>query len=109
MDWLLQSLATSFLAWLGIGGLIAVGALVLGYFFPPIRRIAIEVAVAILTVGLIYAKGRREGSVAKQKEWDDAEAKSVQRGKDARTAAESEPAPDELRDPLNRDNKRGAV
>lgn len=109
MDWLLQSLATSFLAWLGIGGLIAVGALVLGYLFPSTRRIAIEIAVAILTVGLIYARGRREGSSAKQAEWNRAEEKSVQRGKDARTAAESEPAPDELLDPLNRDNKQGPV
>lgn len=108
MDWLLQSLATSFLAWLGIGGLIAVGALVLGYFFPPIRRIAIEIAVAVMTVGLIYAKGRREGSAAKQAEWNRAEDKSVQRGKDARTAAERDVAGG-VRDDFDRDNKPGSV
>lgn len=108
MDWLLQSLATSFLAWLGIGGLIAVGALVLGYFFPGIRRIAIEIAVAVLTIGLIYAKGRREGSAATQRKWNEAEAKSIQRGKDARTAAERDAATG-MRDGFDRDDKPGAV
>lgn len=108
MDFLTHWVFTSFVAWLGIGGLIAVGALVLGYFFPPIRRVAIEIAVAVLTIGLVYARGRKEGSAAKQKDWDNAEAKSVQRGKDARAAAERDNAGG-VRDGFDRDDKQGSV
>ncbi len=107
-QWLLQLLAASFLSWLGIGGLIAVGALILGYFFPPMRRIAIEIAVAVVTFGIIYATGRREGRAAKQREWDDAEARSIQRGTDARAAAERDAATG-MRDGFDRDDKPGTV
>ena len=103
-QWLLQLLAASFLSWLGIGGLIAVGALILGYFFPPMRRIAIEIAVAVVTFGIIYATGRREGRVAKQAEWDQAEQRSIERGKKARDEAESDAARG-IDDGFDRDRK----
>lgn len=108
MDFLTHWIFTSFVAWLGIGGLVAVGALALGYFFPSMRRVAIEIAVAVLSFGLIYAKGRSEGKAAKQKEWDDAEQRSIQRGKDARVAAERDVASG-VRDEFDRDDKQGPV
>lgn len=42
---------------LGLGGLTIIVLAAIAWFFPPLRRIAIEIGMAILAVGSIYAKG----------------------------------------------------
>jgi len=71
-------------------GMVTAGAaaLAVAWFFPPFRQAAITVAIA--AAGLLTARhiGRREGAARKQKEWDDAIVRDVQRGEAARRDAE---------------------
>ena len=47
-------------AWLALGGLSLAGLIAIAWFFPPFRRLAIEIAAAIAAGMAIYAKGAHD-------------------------------------------------
>jgi hypothetical protein len=90
--------------WLGLTAVIVIGCVALGYFFPPLRRIAIEVAGVALASATIYTQGNRD----EKKKWDQAEQNTINKSNKARSDAERDVAadPDGVRnDQFNRDNK----
>lgn len=70
--------------WVGGAGLIVVACAAVGYFFPPLRRVAIEIAGVVLAATAIYAKGTRDES----KKWDRAIERDVKKGQQARSDAQ---------------------
>lgn len=74
--------------WLGLGGAIVAGALAVAWFFPPLRNIALTVAAGVAGAVAIYTKGSADAARRKQKEWDDAENRMVDKGNQARADAE---------------------
>jgi hypothetical protein len=88
--------------WGAIGGtaLIVVACVAVGYFFPPLRRIAIEVAGVALAAATIYTKGNRDEAA----KWNQAVQKDLQKGQDARAAAQRDVDAGRVRgDEWNRD------
>lgn len=47
-------------ALIGLSGLAVAGLLVLAWFVPPVRRLALEAAAIIFAAGAIYAKGAKD-------------------------------------------------
>ena len=85
---------------------IGAAAVAIAWFFPQFRQAAIAVAVA--AAGLLTARriGRHEGAADKQKEWDDAILRDVQRGEAARRDAERDVDAGRVRgDQWNRDRR----
>ena len=88
----------SLLGWeITAGGAIAACLAVAG-FFPPFRKYALMAAAAVGVVLGIYRKGYKEGEARKKKEWDNAIERDVQKGSDARAAAERDVAAGGVRD-----------
>lgn len=58
--------------WLGLTGVIIAGCIALGYFFPPLRRLALEIGAIALTAATIYTKGNRDEAARQQKLKDEA-------------------------------------
>ena len=71
-DFLFHSLA----GWLGITGIIVVICGVVAWFFPPLRRIAIEVGAVVLAAAALYAQGSRDRAALEQRRKDEAVAKA---------------------------------
>ena len=104
IDWIALHIFSSIWGWLGIGGLAIAGLLVVAYLFPPFRKNAIIVAAAIGGVLALSAKAARDARAANQRKWDKAEAKSVERGHEARADAESQVASGKAKDKFDRED-----
>lgn len=83
-----SSLLTSFIAQLSLGATIVIGCVAAGYFFPPVRRLAAEIAVGTILFGVIANHFFSEGKAYVQAKWDAAEQRAVVQGEKARTDAE---------------------
>lgn len=70
--------------WIGTAGIVVIICVVVGYFVPGLRLIALEVAAVVLAAASIYTKGNRDEA----KKWSDANKRDIQKGKQARTDAE---------------------
>ena len=79
-DFILHSLW----GWLGLAGVIVAACVAVGYFFPPLRRIAIEVAAVVIAATAIYTRGSRDEAA----KWNRAIEKDVQKGQQARSDAQ---------------------
>lgn len=90
--------------WIGLGGVSVAGLLAIAYFIPGFRRLAIEIGAAIAGALFIYTKGIRDGSKAKQAQWDAAIKKQNQRSDDARADAIRDESRG-VRDGFDRDEK----
>ena len=91
------------IGWLGLTAVIVAGCAAIAWFFPPLRRIAAEVAAVAIAAASIYTKGNRDEA----RKWSDAENRAIDKGNDARAAAERDVSadPDGVRnDKFNRDN-----
>lgn len=69
--------------WIGTAGLVVAACAVVAWYFPPFRQAAISIAGVVITAAAIYAKGNRDEA----KKWDNAIAKDVQKGQQARADA----------------------
>lgn len=58
--------------WISTTVLIVAGCAALGYFFPPLRRIAFEVAAVAVAATAIYTKGNRDRAATEQRRRDEA-------------------------------------
>lgn len=74
--------------WLGLGGVAIAACVAVAIYFPPFRRLAIAAGVAVAGALVLYGKGYRDAEKRKQKEWDDAEKRMVDKGNRARADAE---------------------
>lgn len=92
MDWI-----NPLYMYLGLGGVSIAAAVAVAIYFPPFRKIAVVVAVAIAGVLTAYAKGSRDATKRKQKEWDDANKRDVAKGRKARADAERDVAAGRVR------------
>lgn len=70
--------------WVGTAVLVVLACIAVGYFFPPFRRIAIEIAAVVIAAASIYTKGNRDEA----KKWNKAIDRDVAKGKQARSDAE---------------------
>lgn len=92
--------------WLGAGGAGVIVALAVAWFFPPFRRIALEVAAVLAIATTLYGKGISDGSAYIQAKWDAQELQITERNAKARSDAERtvRDNPDGVRnDPNDRD------
>lgn len=95
------------IGWAGLGSMTVAGALAVAWFFPPLRRLALEVAAIAAVATVLYWMGDRNGATRIQEKWDAAVARAIEEGAKARSDAESDVAADpdgKLHDdPYNRD------
>lgn len=86
----------------GIGLVILLGCAAVGYLFPPLRRLAIEIGAGVIGYLAIYEKGVLDEKKRKDALQREAENKAVASGKSERAAAESDAASG-VRDGYDRD------
>ena len=96
--WIPDDLKWFVLVLLGVAGAAAVG-----YFFPPLRRFAIEAAALLLVAFGIYEKGYRDAARQKDAKRQADEQRAIKNAKDARADAERDAAGG-VRDGYDRDN-----
>lgn len=100
---ILNYLWSSVWGWIGITGVIIAGCVAVAWFFPLLRRTAIEVAlIAGISTG-VYAKGYHDEYTHVKAQWAAAEAKARQVGDTARADALRDTA-NGLRDPNDSDD-----
>jgi hypothetical protein len=99
MDWI-----NPLYAWGGLTAVIVAGCVAVAIYFPLFRKQAIAVALGVVGIMAIYRKGAKDASGRKQKEWDDAERKSIARGNKARSDAERDVNSGRVRDKFDRDD-----
>ena len=58
--------------WLSVTAIVVLACGAVAYFFPPLRRLAIEVALVVLAATSIYTKGNRDRAALEQKRKDEA-------------------------------------
>ena len=91
-------------AWLGFGGLGVAGLIAIAWFFPPFRKLAIEIGAVVIAVMAIYAKGASDARKRAKELQDAAERRAIESGKTDRTAAERDAASG-VRDGFDTDDK----
>lgn len=69
--------------WIGTAGVVVIICVAVGYFFPPLRVIAIEIAAVVISAASIYAKGNRDEAA----KWNKAIDRDAQKGQQARNDA----------------------
>lgn len=74
--------------WLGLGSGAIAAYVAVAWFFPPFRKYAIAAGLVVLGLLGIYRKGYKQGGEHKQKEWDNAVERDMQKGNQARADAE---------------------
>jgi membrane protein implicated in regulation of membrane protease activity len=99
-----DALIGSVWAWIGGGAAVVIGALAVAYFVRPLRPYALMVAAAAIAAAGFAARVASAAKRQKQREWDDAERKSVERGERARADAERDVAAGRVRDKFDRDD-----
>lgn len=82
--WIIEHVFSSLTGWLGITGVVVVVCGLVAWFFPPFRRLAIEIGAVALAAATIYTKGNRDEA----KKWNDAIDRDVAAGNKARSDAE---------------------
>jgi len=96
-------------AWVGGTTIFVAAALAVAWFIRPLRPYSLMVAAGALAIGGFAIKVAAAATKRKQKEWDDAERKSIERGKKARLDAEraerNRPAGGVRGDKFDRDNQ----
>jgi membrane protein DedA with SNARE-associated domain len=90
--------------WTGVTLAIVAGAAAVAYFFPPFRRYAGAAAIAAVGALTLYRKGYKAGESRTKREWDDAEKKSIDRGKQANADAKRDVRSGRVRDKFDRDD-----
>jgi len=85
-------------AWLGIGGAAVAALAAVAWFFPPFRKLAIQIAAGVIAVMAIYAKGASDAKKRERQRQAEAEQRMVKKGNDARRSAEHDLAAGKLRD-----------
>lgn len=73
--------------WFGLGGISLAGLGAVAYFFPPLRKLAIQIGLAILAVMAIYGKGVRDATRKSKIEQEAERQKAIKAGNAARDAA----------------------
>lgn len=101
---MIQSFFQSFVSWEAIAIYILAGAGAIAWFFPPFRRIALQIGAFVAGLLFIYSKGKRDGTRKTRKEWDAAERRTRETALEARRRAERDAAAGQLRDPRDRDD-----
>lgn len=77
----------SFWGWIGFTGIVVLCAAAVAFFIPQFRAIALAVIAGALGIATVLARGRQLGARDKQKEWDAAERRMIERGSKARAEA----------------------
>lgn len=99
MDWLNPSVG-----WGAFAFMIIAGCLAVAWYFPPFRKLALTIAGAVAGAFALYRKGAKDAAARKQRQWDEAERKSVERGNQARRDAERDVRDGRVRDRFDRDD-----
>jgi hypothetical protein len=100
-------LFNSLWGWLTLSGVIVLALVAVAVLIPQFRLYALAGIAGVLGMGYWAAKWRAEGARAKQKEWDDAEKRMVEKGNQARADAERDLAAGRLSDDeFDRDARR---
>ena len=99
-NWLIGSIW----GWASMTTVVVAGSLAVAYFIRPLRPYALMVAGGALAIGAFAIKVAEAAARRKQKEWDDAERKSIERGNKARRDAERSHAAGGVRDKWDRDD-----
>ena len=73
--------------WVGVAGLVVIACIVVGYFIPGLRLIALEVAGGVLAAASIYAKGSHDRAVLENQRKEEA----VKRAREAYAKIEARP------------------
>lgn len=98
---------TPLVGWLGLGGGVIAAALAVAWFFPPFRKYALAAAGVIAGALTIYARGYADAGRRKQREWDNAIKRDVEKGRKARADAERDVAAGSVREDKWDRDKRG--
>lgn len=53
--------------WIGTAGLVVIACIVVGYFFPGLRTIALAVAGVFISFATVYTKGSRDHAAAERR------------------------------------------
>ena len=103
MSFILNYIINSVWGWIGITGLIIAGCVAIAWFFPLLRRTAIEVAVIAGISTSVYAKGYHDEYVHIKSQWKAAEENARKLGDAARADALRDAASG-MRDPNDSDD-----
>jgi len=90
--------------WFGLGTGALIGLGFIAWYFPPLRRLAVELGVAIIAGLAIYRKGIADESTLSAAKQKAAEDKALKAGTDARASAERDVASG-VRDGFDRDKQ----
>lgn len=101
---MLDFIVGSVWGWLSVTAIFVIGALAVALFIRPLRGYALMAAGVALAAGAFAAKVAAAATRRKQKEWDDAEKKSVERGNKALRDAKRDVDAGRVRDKFDRDD-----
>lgn len=100
---LLSYLWNDIFGWVGVGGVIIIGALAWAWFMPMFRRTALNVALIAAITLTVYSKGYHDAYVHQKAKWKAAELQARKLGDTARADA-LKSAVDGVRDPFDSDD-----